>query len=132
MQDATVIAGDQADPAFLERMLAEHGRDFDVIVDDGGHTMKQQITSFTVLWPAVRPGGVYFIEDLETSWSPMYGGRPGMTDDSADTAMGFTFRLIDEINGQVGHPRGELSASLRSVECMEGICAFYKKRAGEA
>jgi hypothetical protein len=60
--------GSQEDIAFLKTVNSEQGY-FDVIVDDGGHTMKQQITSFTHLLPKVRSGGIYVIEDLETSYS---------------------------------------------------------------
>ena len=37
---------------------------FDVIIDDGGHSNKQIDVSFKLLWPTVKPGGYYFIEDL--------------------------------------------------------------------
>ena len=40
---------------------------FDIIIDDGGHTMKQQQTSFGVLFKNVSSGGLYILEDLHTS-----------------------------------------------------------------
>lgn len=72
---ATVFAGDQADVPFLKRFMAEAGLEFDVIVDDGGHRMDQQITSLYTLWKAVKPGGVYICEDLDTSYRDDYGGN---------------------------------------------------------
>lgn len=47
----------------------EHSQD--VIVDDGGHTVPQQLQSFGILFEkALKPGGIYIIEDVETSyWS---------------------------------------------------------------
>ena len=45
-----------------------------MIIDDGGHTMNQQITSFRVLFPYVKSGGIYVIEDLCTSYWKEYGG----------------------------------------------------------
>jgi hypothetical protein len=41
------------------------------VIEDGGHTMRQQITSFEVLFPFLNPGGIYFLEDLLTSWMCM-------------------------------------------------------------
>lgn len=67
---ATIFSGDQADVAFLHRFMREAGADFDVIIDDGGHTMTQQRTSLETLWRAVLPGGIYFCEDLQTRYVP--------------------------------------------------------------
>jgi hypothetical protein len=60
-----VLIGDQSDPETLDRWIEESGGNFDVIVDDGGHTNCQIMTSFEKLWPHVKPGGLYFIEDLQ-------------------------------------------------------------------
>lgn len=38
--------------------------EFDVVIDDGSHFSSHQIDSFTHLWPRVKPGGMYCIEDL--------------------------------------------------------------------
>lgn len=77
----SVFIGDQADPAFLRRVLAETGPP-DIVLDDGGHDMRQQIISFDTLYPAMRTPGVYLVEDAVTS---LWGG------DSADTWDGRTF-----------------------------------------
>jgi predicted O-methyltransferase YrrM len=37
---------------------------FDVIIDDGEHTLQGQIDSFNILKSRVKPGGVYVIEDI--------------------------------------------------------------------
>jgi demethylmacrocin O-methyltransferase len=46
---------------------------FDIIFDDRGHKMTQQITSFSHLVAKVRSGGVYVIEDLQTNSSYVAG-----------------------------------------------------------
>jgi demethylmacrocin O-methyltransferase len=43
--------------------FAEHVPPFDFVVDDGIHTAEAQITSYRALFPYVKPGGYYFIED---------------------------------------------------------------------
>lgn len=68
-----VHIGDQTDRAFLQRLSAARGP-FDLIVDDGGHQMHQQITSFEVLWPQLADGGLYIVEDTHTSYWPGFGG----------------------------------------------------------
>lgn len=68
-----VEIGDQADPAFLAAMAGRRGP-FDLIVDDGGHKMHQQINSFRALWPRLNDGGLYIVEDVHTSYWPGFGG----------------------------------------------------------
>lgn len=55
--------GDQADTAFLES-LAKQTAPYDIILDDGGHTADQQIASFLTLFPKLKNGGLYVVEDL--------------------------------------------------------------------
>ncbi|CAI5954826.1 unnamed protein product [Closterium sp. NIES-64] len=66
-----LMVGNQANGTFLEQVVAEIKSAvglLDFIVDDGGHTMDQQQTSLKHLLPLVKPGGTYFIEDVETSY----------------------------------------------------------------
>jgi hypothetical protein len=56
------ILGYQDDPKMLA-FLAQKGP-YDLIVDDGSHVPMHQIMSFEHLFPSVKPGGVYIIEDI--------------------------------------------------------------------
>jgi hypothetical protein len=89
---------DQADARALRGFVDELGGGYDVILDDGGHTMEQQIVSFEVLFPHVVSGGIYIIEDLGTSYWLEYGGRPLGED---GTAVAHMKRLVDAV--QVEH-----------------------------
>ena len=76
--NATIFIGDQADPAFMRRVAAhimkESGH-VDVVLDDGGHEMDQQLNSIDVLFPLVQTtNGLYVIEDLHTSYYESFGG----------------------------------------------------------
>jgi hypothetical protein len=39
---------------------------FDYIIDDGSHQPGHQVRSFELLWDRVKPGGKYFVEDIES------------------------------------------------------------------
>ena len=63
---ARIHIGSQADPAFLRAVVRSAGDGFDVIIDDGGHTWEMQQTSFKELFPLLKPGGMYIVEDTHT------------------------------------------------------------------
>jgi len=54
------------------KTFARSNKDFDVIVDDGGHTMRQQQLAMKVLWKSLVPGGIFIMEDLHTSLKAHY------------------------------------------------------------
>lgn len=63
-----VVHADQAEPGAFDWLDWA-----DFVIDDGGHTMRQQVRTFAAVWPKVRAGGVYVIEDLHTGWMHGYG-----------------------------------------------------------
>jgi hypothetical protein len=83
----------QENSSDLENFLRETGGNFDVILDDGGHTMNMQIVSFQVLFPHLKSGGMYIIEDLHTSYWPSFGGGA-----VRGTTISFLKDLIDDLN----------------------------------
>ena len=68
-----ILIGDQEDRAFL-RSVAERIPRIDILIDDGGHTMRQQIHTFEELFDHVDSHGVYLCEDMHTSYWPRFGG----------------------------------------------------------
>jgi hypothetical protein len=69
IETAFCFHGDQENRTFLNSILKKSGGNFDIIIDDGGHGYQQQMVSFEVLFKnGLKPGGIYFIEDIETSY----------------------------------------------------------------
>jgi cephalosporin hydroxylase len=62
-KDVSVFIGDQEDPAFWDRFIKEVG-DVDIVIDDGGHTDRQQMVTLEKMLPHLRAGGVYICEDI--------------------------------------------------------------------
>lgn len=58
----TFIESNATKEDFLKKI---QGVDFDVIIDDGSHNIKDQITSFNLLKNKLKSGGLYVIEDVE-------------------------------------------------------------------
>ena len=65
--NATVEMCDQSDALQLNRIGVEHGP-FDVVIDDGSHIWSHQILTFETLLPFMAPGGLFIIEDIDTSF----------------------------------------------------------------
>lgn len=55
---------DQSDIDQLKRFSEEYNHYFDIVIDDGSHMSKDQLLTFEVMFPALRAGGLYVIEDL--------------------------------------------------------------------
>ncbi len=72
---ATHFGVDQADRQRVAEIVdAEFGGErLDVVIDDASHLLGPTRTSFEVLFPRLRPGGIYFIEDW--SWDHLIALR---------------------------------------------------------
>jgi hypothetical protein len=114
--------GSQDDVAFLSTVNAEGGY-FDIIVDDGGHSMKQQITSLMNLFAKVRPGGLYIIEDLQTSYFAAADSGYLVKTSTIELIK----RLVDDIQVDSPQKSTELGGKIFSFEMSNRICFFTKK-----
>ncbi len=74
-----IFQADQSSPSHLDLLvnkLREAKRPLWIVNDDGSHIPEHQILTFNKLFPVLEAGGVYIIEDIETSyWSKggLYG-----------------------------------------------------------
>lgn len=88
-----IFIGSQSDPAFLRELMKEIPKP-DIILDDGGHMMHQQITSFNHLFGHLKEGGLYMVEDLHTSyWKEYDGGYK-----RKNTFIEYSKGLIDQLH----------------------------------
>lgn len=92
----TVEIGSQEDENFWRKFKKKYPR-VDILLDDGGHTMNQQIVTFREMFPHIKDGGLYMCEDCHTSYwdEPRW---PGGGVEVPGTFIEFTKKLIDEIN----------------------------------
>ncbi len=93
-ESTTILVGDQSDRRFLAEVRGRVPH-IDILIDDGGHTMAQQIITFEELYPYVQPDGIYLCEDIHTSFIPEFGGgyrREG-------TFLEYSKALVDRLHG---------------------------------
>ncbi|HVS93716.1 MAG TPA: class I SAM-dependent methyltransferase [Mucilaginibacter sp.] len=93
-KNVNIFIGSQTDRQFLRKVKSEIPP-IDILIDDGGHTMLQQIISFEELFGHVKENGVYLCEDVHSSYWLKYGGgykRRG-------SFIEYTKNLIDYLNG---------------------------------
>ena len=88
--------GSQADPLFLDNLVHEIG-EIDIVVDDGSHRSEHVLFSFEHLFPHLAEGGIYAVEDTQTSYWSEYGGNEVDRNDS-NTTMGYFKSLADGLN----------------------------------
>ena len=61
--------GDQRDAARLSRLCATHAPDgLDIIIDDASHLGAWSLRSYRTLFPFLKPGGLYIVEDWATGY----------------------------------------------------------------
>lgn len=90
---------DQSNSDQLTQFASQIG-EFDIIIDDGSHIVEHQIISFKALFPFLKPGGVYIIEDLFSSYWKEYGGLGTRQNPQSSkySTTEFLKSLLDDIN----------------------------------
>lgn len=137
--DVVTVQGDQADPNLIDSVGSCYGQ-FHIIIDDASHISSKTIKSFELLWPHLAPGGIYVIEDLQTSYDPAnYGALeassipnvPPMQPDGngfryGESAMGFCKDLADEVNHGLYPNEHWQGYDIASVAFWLNICFITK------
>lgn len=98
------------------------------MLDDGGHTMKQQINTFEVLFNHVKYGGLFLCEDLHTSYWWLYGG--GLRKKA--TFIEYSKRLIDDMHAWYSkNSRFKVNyytQSIRAIHFYDSMVVFEKEK----
>ena len=114
-----IYIGNQANEDFWIEFVNQVG-EIDLILDDGGHTYEQQVTSVSMLIESVRDGGMMVVEDTHTSYMKGFGSKKY-------SFINFSKLLIDRINHRCSKLNQNLSEKrIWSIEFFESIVAFKK------
>jgi cephalosporin hydroxylase len=122
-ENCEIYIGDQEDRHFLKKLMNDVGS-IDVVIEDGGHEMNQQINTFEEVFPYVVNGGIFLIEDLHTSYWEEYGG--GYKKDG--TFIEYAKDLVDSINSR-NYKTEELdyyAKTIKSMNIYDSVIVFEK------
>lgn len=115
--------GDQKDISFLNSIIEEISDGVDILIDDGGHFMDQQIITFDNLYPLVKPNGVYVVEDLFTSYDGRFMNQ--------EYTMSEYIKDLSDLVHKRTDPKTEFEkyfmSSILGLHLFEKICFFFKK-----
>lgn len=125
-ENIEIFIGSQADRKFIRDLKSKIPK-IDILLDDGGHTMRQQIVTYEELFSHVKTDGVYLCEDLHTSYWLAWGGgyrRRG-------TFIEYSKRFIDQLNAY--HSRqwmfkpNEFTKNAGSIHYYDSMLVVEKK-----
>ncbi|HLR76746.1 MAG TPA: CmcI family methyltransferase [Balneolaceae bacterium] len=94
----TIFKGSQTDEDFIKKVVNKIG-ELDIIIDDGSHKNEHVIKTFEILFPLMKDGGIYVVEDTQTSYWKEYGGSSEELK-SANTTMNYFKQFADSLNYQ--------------------------------
>jgi hypothetical protein len=128
---------DQSDRKQLQAFVDAYGSNFDILIDDGGHTMEQQQVSFGYLFKHVKSGGYYIIEDVGTSLfkgrlAEMYGVKEDETNTTLTMLHNFTKTRRIESQYMTPEEREYLTNNVRYFTFLDNlpmsIAYIFKKK----
>lgn len=119
-----IYIGNQSDPEFWAKFFEEVG-EINLLLDDGGHTNLQQITTVVAAIPFIADGGKILVEDTHSGYLPEFGNP------SKATLNEFAKLGIDSIQARfpgLAIPKSEFTKSVWAITFFESMTVFYINR----
>ena len=93
-ENIEIFIGNQSDENFWDNFFSKVGN-VDIILDDGGHTNLDLITTFSKSIPFINDGGLFIAEDTHTCYQKHYNSS------FKYSFINFSKNLIDELNSNI-------------------------------
>jgi len=125
-ENIQIFIGSQSDKQFLRNVKKMIPR-IDILIDDGGHTMEQQITTYEELFEHIKDDGIYLCEDLHTSYWPKWGGGHKRQ----NTFIEYSKNFIDYLNAfhskQESLKVNSFTKSVDSIHYYDSVLVIEKR-----
>lgn len=115
-----IYIGDQSSDSFWSEFFLNIGK-VDVLIDDGGHTNKQQIVTSHYAIQNINDGGLLLVEDVHTNYFREFGNP------SRYSFVNFAHRIVDGVNSRSCSLRRtypQYSSRVYSVSFFESMVVF--------
>lgn len=126
-ENIKIFIGSQSNRKFL-RQVKESIPKIDILIDDGGHTMKQQIVSYEELFDHLKDDGTYLCEDLHTSYWLKWGGGYKRR----RTFIEYSKNFIDSLNAFHSQQKklrvSSFTKSVNSLHYYDSILVIEKRK----
>lgn len=126
-ENIKIFIGSQSDRNFLQEVKKQIPP-IDILIDDGGHTMAQQIVSFEELFSYVKEDGVYLCEDIHSSYWLTFGGG----NKRRGTYIEYTKNFIDYLNAYHSEQKSlkvnDFTRSVDSIHYYDSIVVVEKRK----
>lgn len=107
-EDRVVVEiGSQDDPVFLSDLCRRYPPS--IIIDDGSHLAHHNIFTFEHMFPLLRPGGIYIVEDLAFHFETSHSVDAKVTQNPVDFLLAHTRNVVagnflrSDDNGTAGY-----------------------------
>ena len=118
-----IFIGNQTNESFLEEVIQQIPH-IDILIDDGGHRMEQQIVTFKKLFPHIDKNGVYLCEDIHTSYYKRYEGGYKCS----NSFIEYSKNLIDDLHAwHYSDSITEFTTSTYALHYYNGVLVIEKK-----
>ena len=122
-----IFIGSQSDKNFLEKVKNKIPK-VDILIDDGGHFMEQQIITFNTLFSHIKDDGIYLCEDIHTSYWLYFGGGYKR----AGTFIEYSKNFIDRLNAFHSEEKGlkpdNFTRSVDSIHYYDSVLVLHKMK----
>lgn len=133
----TILQCDQSKISDLKRCKEKINHTVSIIVDDGSHIPEHQLLTFNEYFPILEVGGVYIIEDIETSYwtkGDCYGYQTRYGRGHKESIIEIFKEPIDGVNyefSQSSDGRVKHQKEIESI-CFHKNCIIITKREPES